>query len=147
MQKFWIAPLRHCMDCHRHFECNTSCCVHVCIHVWECVCLLQVSIVISPSWGELAAASHQLDCIMVYIYCTNTLSGPLCLSHKAHTDLHGDSWEKENENTPNPKKETTWWDKLPSCTDHKTSALETANKTGYDLWNVQIQYVQNIANA
>jgi len=30
----------------------------------------------AASRGELADASKRVDCIMVYIYCTNTLSGP-----------------------------------------------------------------------
>lgn len=59
----------------------------------------------APSCSELADVPHPVDCIMVYIYCTNTLSGSLLLSHKANMHLHGDGWRKKNENTPNPKEE------------------------------------------
>lgn len=59
----------------------------------------------APSCSELADVPHPVDCIMVYIYCTNTLSGSLRLSHKANMHLHGDSWRKKNENTPDPKEE------------------------------------------
>lgn len=74
------------------------------------------------SRGELAVASHPVDCIIVYIYCTNTLSRLLCLSHKAHPDLHGDSWAKENENIPNPKEEDKCLNKALSWTDDETSS-------------------------
>lgn len=84
-------------------------------------------------WSELAIVSQPVDCVMVYIYCTNTLSGLLCLSHKANTHLHGDSWEEENENTPDPKEEATWWHTPPSCSDHETSSLKATNKAGYQL--------------
>lgn len=59
----------------------------------------------APSCSELADVPHPVDCIIVYIYCTNTLSGSLRLSHKANMHLHGDSWRKKNENTPDPKEE------------------------------------------
>lgn len=58
----------------------------------------------TPSCSEQANAPHPLDCIMVYIYCTNTLSGPLCFSHKAKMHLHGDGWRKKNEITPKLQK-------------------------------------------
>lgn len=123
----WTEPLRHFIDYHRHFVCNTS----NCVYVWELVCVFAAGFHRDiASWGELADASHPVDRIMVYIYCTNTLSGPLCLSHKAHTDLHGDSWGKENENTLNPEEETMWWDKPPSCADLEVSSLNTTDKNG-----------------
>lgn len=59
----------------------------------------------APSCSELADVPYPVDCIMFYIYCTNTLSQSLLLSHKANMHLHGDGWRKEKENTPNPKKE------------------------------------------
>lgn len=55
------------------------------------------------SWGELVAASKWVDCIMGYIYCTNTLGRPLRL---CHADLHGDDGGGEKENSLNPKVET-----------------------------------------
>lgn len=46
-----------------------------------------------PSCSELLpSVPHPVDCIMIYIYCTNTLSGSLHFSHKANMHLHGDSW-------------------------------------------------------
>lgn len=72
--------------------------------VCVCVCLLEVSIVIFSACGEQAPASHPVACIMVCTNSANTLSGFFSLSHKAHTDLHGDKWGRENENALAPDK-------------------------------------------
>lgn len=50
---------------------------------------------IKPLGGELAVASKRVDCIMVYIYCTNTVSGPFCLSHQAHIQISMETAEGE----------------------------------------------------
>lgn len=101
----------------------------------------------TPSCSEQANAPHPLDCIMVYIYCTDTLGGPLCFSHKAIMHLHGDGWRKKmklhlNSKGGNPCDDnmTAWYidgETISAVGINKTWSsliLNRRNKTVWLLW-------------